>query len=260
MARGFATGLVHGALICGAALVGLSLVLPQPSRPQGPALDEAPVAETLTVPAGSEFSRASDMQPQPPAPLSAEGPRSAATPQVQRPADEFAPVAAEPAGLRPQTPDESPASPEMALPETDSIDLPELVSEAPIPVPPPGKVVVPRLDRAPEQALSAPAAATPETVTAHEEPADADPAEVAVPQAEPPLAEAAGDPPAAPVVFGRSSDALAPPAADAPATIPTPEITGNTSSEGPVGLSRPAPDTGVDLSTPPDFGALRLTD
>ncbi|RDD71218.1 hypothetical protein DVR11_12140, partial [Paracoccus versutus] len=69
MARGFATGLVHGALACGAALVGLSLALPQPPRPQAPAaVGQGPAAETLSVPAGSEFSRASDMQPQAPAP------------------------------------------------------------------------------------------------------------------------------------------------------------------------------------------------
>lgn len=189
MAKGFAAGLIQGGVVCGAGLVALSLALPQPPRPdagpgQGgatqiatapkttppgnaasplaaapdetaPAAPQGPAAELLSVPAGSEFARGSDMQPQMPQPL-AETPRIAAAPAVARPTDEAAPEAAEAERLRPETRGDAPAAPVIALPVPDPIDLPAPAEEAPIPVPPPGKVVVPGLDRAPEQLITAP--------------------------------------------------------------------------------------------------------
>ncbi|UFS65436.1 hypothetical protein LO749_02425 [Paracoccus denitrificans] len=237
MARGFATGLVHGALVCGAALVGLSLALPQPPRSQAPSAEEGPAAETLSIPAGSEFDRASDMQPQAPALLSADDRRPAETPMVQRPADESAPVQADPVGLRPEAPADGPAAPEIALPEPDPVDLPDPATEAPIPVPPPGKVVVPALDRAPERAPSAPdlppqpAVAMPETGAATEETASPAVTSEPAPQAEA-LPETAVPAEAPAIGSGQGRDA-------------TPQ---------------PAADSAPDLSMPPDFGALRLND
>ena len=224
MAKGFASGLVHGVLVCAAGLAALSLTLPQPPRPKA-AADPGPAVEALSVPAGSEFSRASDMEPEAPAPLTAEAARPA-VPQVGRPADETAPAAADPVSLRPDTPAEAPAAPEIALPEPDPIDLPEPAGEAPIPVPPPGQVVVPGLDRAPERALFAPAP-----------PTDASPA---------------SDTPAAP---GQP--------ADEPLTV---EAAANLDSQPPVSdpepqhRAAPAPGSGFDLSLPPDFDALHLTE
>ena len=52
MAKGFAAGLIQGAVVCGAGLVALSLALPQPPRPdQVAALSEtAPESAAAPVP------------------------------------------------------------------------------------------------------------------------------------------------------------------------------------------------------------------
>ncbi|MDQ7263999.1 hypothetical protein NM680_19575, partial [Paracoccus sp. PS-1] len=73
-----------------------------------------------------------------------------------------------------ETPAQAPSAPEMTPPEAGPADLPDPAAEAPIPVPPPGKVVVPSLDRAPERALPA---AAPTAAGTPEPPAAAAPAE-----------------------------------------------------------------------------------
>ncbi|RCW84854.1 hypothetical protein [Paracoccus lutimaris] len=303
MAKGFAAGLIQGTVVCGAALVALSLALPQPPRPDqvaalpgavpesaavsppaepvpaetaapelppettaaeakapeaapetpsetalaaapeaAPAEPDAvapgPATDSLLVPAGSEFARSTDMRPQVPAPL-AEAPRVAAAPTVALPADEPAPATAEPDRLRPEARGEAPAAPALAAPENDPIDLPELAGEAPIPVPPPGKVVVPGLDRAPGGPVLLPdstpvAPVAPVTsVAAAPEPAPE------------PAPEAPVETPAEPEL------AVAP----QPAPIPVAQPVAAPAPSDPA-----APRVAPDLSLPPDFGALRLTE
>lgn len=206
------------------------------------AVDPGPATDSLLVPAGSEFARSTDMQPRPPAPLT-EAPRVAAAPTVAPPADEPAPDSAEPERLRPETRDEAPAAPALAAPENDPVDLPELAGELPIPVPPPGRVEVPGLDRAPggsgmqpDSVPMTPAAAEP----------DPEPAPQPVPEPEPEAAIATlprPEPAAQPV---------------APAPEPSPE---QTAEPTPQQTPAPAaPRAGPDLSLPPDFDALKLTD
>lgn len=302
MAKGFAAGLIQGTVVCGAALVALSLALPQPPRPeQVAALPESapestsvtsstassvtsstassgttlagPAAESLQVPAGSEFNRSTDMQPQAPAPLS-EAPRVAAAPAVAKPADEPAPATAEPERLRPEARGDAPAAPALAEPENDPIDLPELAGEAPIPVPPPGKVVVPGLDRAPgglvmqpDSAPVAPAAATPEAAP--------EPVTAQVPQTQPaPPAEASGEAmtEAAAEIVPELTVVPEPTPDTVPETEPTPAAAQSAAAEPatPEPVAEPvakpaAPQPGAvraapDLSLPPDFGALHLTE
>ncbi len=317
MARGFAAGLFQGAVICGAGLVALSLALPQPPRPAtvpagqdasqmaaspgtgpgtGAAVDkgaapatpaevpQGPATEQLSVPAGSEFARGSDMQPQMPQPL-AETPRAAPTPEVARPADEPAPEAAEAERLRPEMRADAPTAPEIGLPAPDPIDLPAPAEEAPIPVPPPGKVVVPGLDRAPEQMVTTPdnpaaslrAAAQSEAVPeAEPKAAAADPVPGAdVPEAEVPSdtlsetmpatdADQAEDAPRGnrPQDNGPQDNGPVATADDTASRIPT--------QVAPATASLPAPGSDVagqtgparapDLSLPPDIGALNLND
>ena len=316
MAKGFATGLIQGGVVCGAALVALSLALPQPPRPgevaaplgtasenaapvapaqtvtpeippsetppaepppaeiqpaktqpDGPVLataappetvpeavpeiapetasaDPGPATDSLLVPAGSEFARSSDMQPRMPAPLT-EAPRVAAAPTVAPPADEPAPARAEPERLRPETRGEAPAAPALAAPENDPVDLPELAGESPIPVPPPGKVEVPGLDRAPgsiamrpDAAPVAPAAAPP-PVAAPDLPDAADPAPIAEPETV--------------IATQPAPEAAAQPVAPAPEPQPAPQpVVRRTPEPG-------APRAVPDLSLPPDFDALKLT-
>ncbi|MBY0138345.1 hypothetical protein H7K23_20170, partial [Paracoccus yeei] len=118
MAKGFAAGLVHGALACGAGLVALALILPPPQAPtQAPPPVEAPAA---TTPAPAPETPAPDIpapapisEPVPaPAPASAPVPDAAPAPEPtpQPPTLEHAP---EPAETR------RPASP-----ATDSLSLP----------------------------------------------------------------------------------------------------------------------------------------
>ena len=52
MAKGFAAGLIQGSVVCGAALVALSLALPQPPRPDTVATEpaaEAPGTQVAAV-------------------------------------------------------------------------------------------------------------------------------------------------------------------------------------------------------------------
>lgn len=267
MAKGFAAGVIQGTVICGAALVALSLALPPPPRPVSPdavSVDAAPrvttpvdtpttpAAESLSVPAGSEFARGADMRPRAPEPLS-QAPRIADVPTVARPADEPAPEAAETERLRPDARGEAPTAPVVALPEAAPVDLPAPAGEAPIPVPPPGRVVVPALDRAPEQAISEPD----------------DPAGQPAPQA-PALQIAPADSPALPgmtAVLPEIASEAAPearpgaesgPSAFVDTPIPVDALAPDLASPAPIPALAPA--TGPDLSLPPDFGALRLND
>lgn len=99
MANSFAVGLFHGVLVCGAALVTLSLVMPPPPRPLTPVPavpSRSPVAADMAAPEGSEFARGSDLAPAAPAPLGVVGAR-ADMPAVVAPADEAEPSRAEPA-------------------------------------------------------------------------------------------------------------------------------------------------------------------
>ncbi len=202
-----------------------------PAEPETAA--PGPATDSLLVPAGSEFARSTDMRPQVPAPLT-EAPRVAAAPTVALPADEPAPATAEPERLRPETRGEAPAAPALAAPENDPIDLPELVGESPIPVPPPGKVEVPGLDRAPGgtgmQPDSAPVA-----------PVAAAPAPGPTPEPEP---EPAPETPVEPALAVAPQPAPIP--AAQPAAVPAP-------------ADPAAPRVAPDLSLPPDFGALKLT-
>lgn len=293
MARGFAAGLFQGAVLCGAGLVILSLAMPQPPRPQMPGAapqsaqsgaDGDPAglaAELLSVPAGSEFARGSDMQPQAPQPLT-EAPRIAAAPVVARPEDETAPAASEAERLRPEARGEAPAAPEIALPEVEPIDLPDPAGEAPIPVPPPGKVVVPVLDRAPDRAPErAPerTVAEPDRTPPRPVPQDAPAAAEAVaesPTAAAPRPEAPAD--AAPQLPELPLALDGPPTAPeiaAPETAPpettTPELALTPSAAPPQPAAAPAPQadpqpadpqqtTGPDLSLPPGLDALLLND
>lgn len=303
MARGFAAGLFQGAVLCGAGLVILSLAMPQPPRPQMPGAapqsaqsgaDGDPAglaAESLSVPAGSEFARGSDMQPQAPQPLT-EAPRIAAAPVVARPEDETAPAASEAERLRPEARGEAPAAPEIALPEVEPIDLPDPAGEAPIPVPPPGKVVVPVLDRAPDRAPErAPerTVAEPDRTPPSPAPQDAPAAAEAV--AESPAAVAPG--PEAPVDAAPQLPEL-PLALDGPPTAPeiaapetappepaipepaTPELALAPGAAPPQPAAAPAPQAdpqpadlqpadpqqtaAPDLSLPPGLDALLLND
>lgn len=281
MARGFAAGLIQGTVICGAALVALSLALPQPPRPlqPDPAVRNAaasmpeggltgPAAESLSVPAGSEFARGADMQPRAPEPLS-DAPRLANAPTVAQPVDESAPETAETERLRPDARGEAPAAPEITLPETAPVDLPAPAGEAPIPVPPPGRVVVPALDRAPERAIlqpdSSPRLPTVEKpqAVAEESPAPASapvtattPVET-VPQALLPQNPAdilqAGPESAMPEIGAPESIVpAAPPETELVVVpgLPQPRATATV----------PASAADPDLSLPPDFGTLRLND
>ncbi|MFC3569938.1 hypothetical protein ACFOMP_10810, partial [Paracoccus simplex] len=96
MARGFAAGLVHGALICGLGLAALSLALPQPPRPAAlPATD-----------------RGGDVKPPvaPQKPPESAAATPAVTPAAEPPADQVA-KPAEPAG-----PAEPPATTALSVP------------------------------------------------------------------------------------------------------------------------------------------------
>ena len=301
MAKGFAAGLVQGALACGAGLLVLSLVLPQPPRPadhaalsqqesgrvsasvpqpappqsepppeagpepaaaipvpadsaadsvpqdtpapdpagpetaapadvpppESPAepSEDAPVAETLSLPAGSEFARGGDAQPQLPPPLTGIAPPVTAPVPVALPAGEIAPAPADPAAM-PEARGDAPVAPVMRAPEQGTLDLPHSTDEAPIAVAPPGQVQTPGLDRQPVAAADAGAAGMPGIAL----PAP----ELALPDT-PPVAEAA---------------AVVPPAVAAltAADQPAPEAA--------VAARPAAAGSGFDLSTPPGLAAL----
>ncbi|MBP8931744.1 MAG: hypothetical protein KBG46_10765 [Paracoccus sp.] len=211
---------------------------PEAALAEPEAAAPGPATDSLLVPAGSEFARSTDMRPQVPAPLT-EAPRVAAAPAVALPADEPAPATAEPERLRPEARGEAPAAPALAAPENDPIDLPELVGESPIPVPPPGKVEVPGLDRAPGGTGMQPDSAPVAPVAAAPEPA---------PEPEPELVPAPEMPPQSP-----AEPELA--VASQPAPIPAAQP-----SAVPAPADPAAPRVAPDLSLPPDFGALKLTE
>lgn len=110
MARGFATGLFHGALVGAAGLGLLSLVLPAPQDASGRA--PAPEAEVIATPAGSEFGRGEDAAPALPGPLTRPEPAPLGqAPAAAAPAD--APLSEAPTATaaRPETGAEGPAAP-----------------------------------------------------------------------------------------------------------------------------------------------------
>ncbi|HRM73899.1 MAG TPA: hypothetical protein PLI13_04215, partial [Paracoccus sp. (in: a-proteobacteria)] len=132
----------------------------------------------------------------------------------------------------------------LAAPENDPVDLPELAGESPIPVPPPGKVEVPGLDRAPGAATMQPDSAPVTPVAAP--PAAAEPAPEPAPEPEPEAAIATlptPEPASQPVAPARE-----------PAPQPTPQPTPQPAAIPGAHLAVP------DLSLPPDFDALKLTD
>ncbi|WP_052081268.1 hypothetical protein [Paracoccus halophilus] len=282
MAKGFAAGLIQGAVICGAGLVVLSLAMPQPPRPSG--LADVPVAElatgaenpaagsrateTLSVPAGSEFARGTDMQPQPPQPLTA-APRLASPPVVAAPADEIAPEAAETERQRPEARGEAPAAPAITLRAPEPVALPDAADKAPVPLALPGRVVVPTPDRAPESGLSDPGLPRPTAPRAGQA-GQADAAPVLSRPETPPEIRPEPQPEPAEAVAGLAAPAPAPlPAVQArPAPDPqresaplpvavTPEAPPASQTASPPAT---APGSGFDLSLPPGLGDLRLND
>ena len=290
MAGGFFKGLVHGTLMCGAALAALSLAVPaerttrrssagtnvvrvpvqdatatdatgstapevfasqnvtpaddQPALADAP---DAPAAAVLPLPVGSEFARGTDIQPSVPQPLQAPAPAMQAGPPVAvlptaEPAPALAAALSSAAADQPAAPPReaaAPASPQAPAPVADEPDLPHAPTpEAAIPVPPPGKVLTPALDRRPELAgppdftaggagQSEPSAAIPNAPTDAPDPVAAAPAATAL------------------NAVGAEADAAAPDRA-APAT------------ENSAPVTAPAlPSPGLDLSTPPDLTDLR---
>ncbi|MFD1880380.1 hypothetical protein [Paracoccus pacificus] len=246
--------------------------------PQG-----APVR--VEIPRGSEFARDGvDTGPLLPAPMDASKPRpgSMESPVVIPPVTEQAPAAATSSTARPQTRIEAPDPAAGIADPGEGADLP--LAEAAIPVPPPGQVRTPGLDRLPEigspsiipqiPPQPAPQTASPPTGS---QPAAADPAggsapgqvpaldrlpEIGTPSVTPGGAETA--PPvqaseSAPVPTGAAdrataSDTPAAPAAEAPAREEP--VRENPSRPGrlPVpGLPLPA----TDLRQPPDLSDIR---
>ncbi|UXU73653.1 MULTISPECIES: hypothetical protein [unclassified Paracoccus (in: a-proteobacteria)] len=141
MARGFASGLVHGALLGALTLAGLAVLLPPPRLPvPQPALspgaqdalplpDPAPAqapdlavgaqtgvqtgaqtpAQSLDLPAGSGFARPTDLPPRMPDSPAAPPTRSVPGTLAPRGADESGPPRDDAAGLRPDAAAQSPA-------------------------------------------------------------------------------------------------------------------------------------------------------
>lgn len=335
MAKGFVAGLFQGAAVCGLALMGLSLALPQPPRPgdtaakssladgastqpataaaptdattdpmlgEGPAPDDAPVdamaqptdpvtdraattdapaqdadgqdggaaMQALPVPEASEFARSGDVAPPRPAALDGQTARQSDGPAVALPADEAAPRAADPVSLRPQIRAEAPSAPDMTMPAPDPVDLPAPADEAPIPVPPPGRVATPDLDRAVDRGsdqapdvppLGAADPIPPEASAAGPDAVESDGADAAT-ASESPTDPQPGDPQPADTV---AAPADAEPAEAEPAeTEPAATASGAAPDTAPdAAAADPRPDAAAstpDLSMPPDFGALRLTD
>ncbi|MTH76357.1 hypothetical protein [Paracoccus aestuariivivens] len=173
MAKGFAAGLFHGALICGAGLAALSLavpvtkplpdpapsvspvaVIPEPApapQPTSTTTDSGtgPAAETLTVPEDSEFARGTDLAPTAPAPMAAVAPRATA-PMVAAPADETVPATADPA-IQPEARAEAPAPAVIQTPEGAAIDLPMIAPESPAPVEAATRIAPPGPDHQPDK-------------------------------------------------------------------------------------------------------------
>lgn len=279
MARGFAAGLVHGALICGAGLAVLSLIAPQPQRqvetaalqvPDAPPLlpdvpaptvpevvqqaapsadtaadtaaaaplpaDTSPATQTLSLPAGAEFARGSDVAPQIPAPMAAVALRPGALPAVVAPRDETAPAAAD-TSAQPEARGDAPAAPVMQSPVPDRVDLPQIAGDAALPVSPPGQVMTPGLDRLPDAMPLADQAPAPQQA------ASVAP-DISVPEP----------------VFALPPDAPSQPVAQAGIDAVVAETMAETAGmPASVAVISASPGSGFDLSTPPDFDALRLT-
>lgn len=125
MARGFATGLFHGALTGAVGLAALSLLLPAPD-PGGDAL--VPDAAVIATPAGSEFGRGEDAQPLLPAPLTRPAPAPlGGSGSVDAPPDGAdAPLtdASTVTADRPETRAEDPLAPPEIAPVTADADIP----------------------------------------------------------------------------------------------------------------------------------------
>lgn len=260
MARGFAAGLFQGVLACSAGLVVLSLLLPLPPRPVI-ALTPEPSPAAIPDPA---------VQPQAepvPVPAAVEIPPAPATPLVAEPVAPpapLAPVAEDALAIPPPAPataseaedaDSGPAAETLAMPEASefarSSDL--------APATPEPMATLDRPGEAP--AIPAPAGEI--------SPASATPV---------PLPEARGDAPAAPTMTAPAPDPVdlplmveADPAAQptpAAATVPerpmlpegAPDAAPVARIPAPAPVSAPAVGDGLDLTTPPDFGALHLND
>ncbi len=187
MARGFAKGLLQGAILCVAAVAALSLVVPLPQTAavtddgaaegspggtgavsgavtsaapaaaggdgRGDAAGSGPAAQEISLPVGSEFARGDDLQPVAPAPLTRPetAPQTVAPTVTTRP-DAAASAPARATAGRPQTGIDAPVAPVAIAPVPEPADLlPAPAQEAPIPIAPPGRVQTPALDRGPEQ-------------------------------------------------------------------------------------------------------------
>ena len=222
-------------------------VTPADDQPALADAPDAPAAAVLPLPVGSEFARGTDIQPSVPQPLQAPAPAMQAGPPVAvlptaEPAPALAAALSSAAADQPAAPPReaaAPASPQAPAPVADEPDLPLAPTpEAAIPVPPPGKVLTPALDRRPE--LASPPDFTAERAAQSEPPA---------PIADAPTnssdSMAAAPAATAPNPVGADADAAAPDRA-APAT------------ENPAPATAPAlPQPGLDLSTPPDLTDLR---
>lgn len=218
MARGFWTGLGHGAALSAIVLVALSLVspvrdpgslprtdgesasegrerpesaepvresLPSETAPQpvpeppagqvadaperAPAPDasdaDAPRAEAVGLPVGSEFGRGGDVLPAQPAPLATPAPRmdQADAPAVSAPAAEPAPVAITEIDTRPDAPEDA-ARPAQTSPVAGE-DAPDIAR--------PGSLDVPTMTQAPQMTLSGDPDALPDAPAMRTAPPDA---------------------------------------------------------------------------------------
>lgn len=175
MARGFATGLLHGAVIGAVALGALSLVLPPPQKPVEDAVG-APDAGVIGTPSGSEFGRGEDTGPIMPGELSRpETAPPAETVVAAEPESEpMQPAAAAPAA-RPETRVEDPVAPTVATFGADSAGSPDMPQdEARVSQTAPLRVDAPEASDAPAVVIDEDAAPAPITQpVAVEEPADA---------------------------------------------------------------------------------------
>lgn len=150
MARGFSAGLIHGAAVGMIALAGLSVAFPpvlvppasdgksseslsvtppetpRTPEPAQPEQHQAPRAEILDTPTGSEFGRATDLQPVAPAPLAPVSPPQGGPTAAVAPASESLPQAVTAPAERPATGSDSPAAPSVMAISTTLNDLPDM--------------------------------------------------------------------------------------------------------------------------------------
>ncbi len=180
MARGFWTGLLHGGVVSIAAVAALSLAAPvpqgepepvaepAPATPQpapAPRPSDAPQAEAVDLPVGSEFGRGGDVAPLRPAPLAPGRPDQAEAPAVAAPTSEPAPVAVTAAEPRPKPSGEGDGP--VQGPPAAGEDAPQLDRPAALPQPvalvAPGRTVADTPDAAPSVPLDQPAASAPAT-------------------------------------------------------------------------------------------------